>query len=182
MPDNFIGEIRITAFNYAPTGWALCNGQILPIAQNTALFSLLGTRYGGNGATTFALPDLRDRVPLHMHPGDYPEGGIGGEAAHALAESEMPVHIHALMADPNTAPANGVNAVSASVVLSQAGGHNHDGSQTWLIPMYGTGDPTGTLNPACAGVVGQSLPHNNMMPYLAVSFCIAMIGIFPSRN
>jgi microcystin-dependent protein len=182
MSDNFLGEIRIMSFVFPPRGWALCNGQLLAINQFQALFSLLGTTYGGDGRTTFALPDLRDRVPIHVHPGDHPQGNVGGEPAHALVESELPLHVHMLMADGQTPADQNTNVAGGGVVLGQSGGHNHDDTVKLNATMYGSGDPKGSLNRASIAVVGQSLPHSNMMPYLTLSFCIATAGVFPSRN
>lgn len=174
MSDQFVAEIRIFGFNFAPTGWALCNGQILPISQNTALFSLLGTTYGGNGQSTFALPDLQDSAP--MHPGQGPGlslhdlGEQGGEPFVTLLESEMPAHSHALKAD--TADPADVQAPSAAVVLARSnGGNAYLNPPASLVPMSNL----------AIGPAGGSLPHNNMMPYLTLNFCIALQGIFPAR-
>lgn len=175
MSDQFVAEIRIFGFNFAPTGWALCNGQILPISQNTALFSLLGTTYGGNGQSTFALPDLQDSAP--MHPGQGPGlslhdlGEQGGEPFVTLLESEMPAHSHALKAD--TADPADVQAPSAAVVLARSnGGNAYLNPPASLVPMSNL----------AIGPAGGSLPHNNMMPYLTLNFCIALQGIFPPRT
>ena len=167
MAEPFLGEIRIFTINFAPKGWAMCNGQFLPINQNQGLFSLLGTTYGGDGRTTFALPDLRGRVPIHMGNG-FTQGQKGGEQNHTLTISEMPQHIHFLNATNNTATAT---APSGSVVQS-ATPSNSFGSATNLVPM----------SPAMVGNVGGSQPHVNMQPYLTLTFCIALQGIFPSSN
>jgi microcystin-dependent protein len=173
MTEPFVAEIRIFGFNFAPTGWATCDGQLMPISQNTALFSLLGTTYGGNGVTTFALPNLPGSAPLH--PGQGPGlslrdlGEIGGEQAVTLLQSEMPAHAH-------TAQGN-----------SNAGGQG-PANNTWAdanqrgISTYAQGSaPNAQMSPGALTIAGSSLPHNNMMPYLTVNFCIALQGIFPSR-
>jgi microcystin-dependent protein len=167
MAEPFLSEIRIMSFNFPPKGWALCNGQFLPINQNQALFSLLGTTYGGNGQTTFALPDLRGRVPIHMGDG-FTLGQAGGETAHTLSMSEMVAHTHF------------VNVSSASTGGTAAPSGNFLGSANNMY--HAVGAKLTTLNPGTISQVGGSQPHNNTQPYLTVSFCIALQGIFPSRN
>ena len=167
MSEPFLGEIRAFGFNFAPRGWAMCNGQLLPIAQNTALFSLLGTTYGGNGQTTFALPDLRGRVPVHMGQGhglsNRIQGEQSGEENHTLIITEMPAHAHAQPASNAEQDTNRPgNAVPAK------GG------------VY-AGSTDGTVMDASTPT-GGSQPHNNMQPYLVLNYCIALQGIFPSRN
>ncbi len=167
MAEPFLSEIRIMSFDFAPKGWAMCNGQFLPINQNQALFSLLGTTYGGNGQTTFALPDLRGRVPIHFGSG-HTLGEKAGEQSHTLSVNEMPTHIHfvnASTADGN-APAPG-NAVFAGVV-----GQIYTGTASNLT----------TLAPATVTSVGGSQAHLNMQPFLTLTFCIALQGIFPTPN
>lgn len=162
----FVGEISIVAFNFAPMGWAVCNGQLLAIPQNSALYSLLGTMYGGNGTTTFALPNLQGRVPLCMGAG-YSQGQSGGEAVHILTTSEIPSHNHALRADA----ANGTAADAAGLNLAR----NPAG-----IPEFGAG--TGAVMGAGSiASAGGSLGHNNLPPFLALNFIIATQGIYPSR-
>ena len=168
MATPFLGEIKIVAFNYAPRGWAECNGQLLPINQNQALFSLLGTTYGGDGRVNFALPDLRGRVSLHQGQG-YVEGQRGGEENHTLAVSEMPAHIHV------------PNASTQSPDQSHATG-NLWASNTSFSPYGATVNQQTILDPSTIASAGGSQPHNNMSPYLALLFCIALQGIFPSRN
>jgi microcystin-dependent protein len=171
MADPFVAEIRIFPFNFAPTGWAWCDGQIMPISQNTALFSLLGTTYGGDGKSNFALPDLQGRAP--MHPGQGPGlslhdlGETGGSETVTLLESEIPVHSHALRAssedDDSTLPAG------------QAPGQ--------LSVIYAPpGSPLVTMAPESLAPAGGDQPHNNLMPYLTFFFCIALQGVFPPRG
>ena len=173
MADPFVAEIRIFPFTFAPKGWAWCNGQLIPISQNTALFALLGTTYGGDGKSTFALPDLEGRAP--MHPGQGPGlslhdlGEAGGSETVTLLESEIPAHPHALMA--NAFPAN-IQAPSQVRALAQSTGG----------VAYKT--PPGTLtqmNPISLSPAGGDGPHNNMQPYLTFNFNIALQGVFPPR-
>jgi microcystin-dependent protein len=165
MSEPFLGEIKIISWNYAPKGWAFCNGQLLPINQNQALFSILGTTYGGNGQTNFALPDLRGRVPAHMGNGLI-EGQMVGEEAHTVIISEMPAHNHPASAS-SAAPDKG--SPTGNEWASQASG-------------YSTGTANTTFSPSAISNVGGSQPHTNLQPYLVVNFVIALSGIFPSRN
>jgi microcystin-dependent protein len=167
MSEPFLAEIRIVSFNFAPKGWALCNGQLLPINQNQALFSLLGTTYGGNGQTTFALPDLRGRTPLHMGNG-LVLGERSGEEAHTLLLNEMPTHTHMLSA--SNQPANVGEPNNAYWGTLNAG------------TIFSNGAPNTTMNSALVTTVGGSQPHTNMQPSLVLNFIIALQGIFPSRN
>ena len=164
MSEAFLGEIKMVSFNFPPKGWALCNGQTLPINQNQALFSLLGTMYGGNGQTTFALPDLRGSSPVHMGSG-LTQGGKGGEAAHTLILSEMPAHTHVAqassLAPTQGTPANGVWAA---------------------LPGSYSSKSDGMMNQTLDAPAGGGQPHENTQPYLVVNFIIALIGVFPSRN
>ena len=172
MSEPFIGEIRIVGFNFPPKGWALCNGQILPINQNQALFSVLGTTYGGNGQTTFALPNLQGRVPVHVGNGGGQTidlGEVGGETAHTLITGEMPAHTHTLQGA--VAPQDNNRSLSGNLLGSSS-------AASWYSP----GPATLTLNPATVGPSGGGQPHNNMQPYLALNFVIALVGVFPSRN
>jgi microcystin-dependent protein len=166
MAEPFLSEIRIMSFNFAPKGWALCNGQLLPINQNQALFSLLGTTYGGNGQTSFALPNLQGRVPIHVGTGRT-LGETGGEEAHTLTVGELPTHTHAVSAS------NAATGGSSSPTNRFLGGANN---------MYGAGAPLTTLQPATVSNIGGSQPHTNLQPFLTLSFCIALQGIFPSAN
>jgi len=173
MASPFLSEIRIVAFNYAPNGWALCNGQTLPINQNQALFSLMGTYYGGDGVRTFQLPNLQGQTPLMMgttFAGTYNIGQTGGEMNHSLIASELPPHTHTMPAS-NTTATTGTPTKATLAQPSAAIG-------------YAYGVPTGStaMAPQAIANAGQGLPHNNMQPYLVVNFIIALVGIFPSRN
>ena len=169
--DNFLGQIGIFGFNFAPRGWAECAGSILPISQNTALFSLLGTTYGGNGTTTFGLPDLRSRTPMMFGP-QTSLGEMAGVENVTLTVSEMPAHTH-------TFEASNTNANSLA-----AGGHVFAGGFQAgnAANAYRAPPPNVMLNPASVSVAGGNQPHTNIQPSLAVNFCIATSGIFPSRN
>ncbi len=174
MADQFVAEIRIFPFNFPPKGWAWCDGQLMPIPQNTALFSLLGTAYGGDGKSTFALPNLQGRAP--MHPGQGPGlsphdlGETGGTESVTLLESELPAHTHALNGQGSNSNAND----PANAVLARPfGGGN----------LYKTleGAPLTTMAGQSLAPAGSGQPHNNLQPYLAVYFCIALQGVFPQR-
>jgi len=168
MAEPFLAEIRLFSFGFAPLGWALCNGQFLPIAQNQALFSLLGTTYGGNGQTTFALPNLQARVPIHFGTGGgaaYSLGQPGGEQAHTLAIAELPAHSHT--ASGSLSPPNQGSA---------AGGY-------WAAAAGAYSSSSGSAMSASAiASVGGGQAHNNLPPYCVINFCIALQGIFPSQN
>lgn len=167
----YLSEIKVFSFNFAPKGWAMCNGQLLPINQNQALFALLGTQYGGDGRVNFALPNLRGRVPLHFgqRPGlsSYVQGQAAGEDAHTLISTEMPAHVHAAVASSNSPNAN-----------TPAG--NFWASNSGFSPY------SATLNEVMAATAlanaGGSQPHENRSPFLTLNFCIALQGVFPSRN
>jgi microcystin-dependent protein len=171
VAEPFMGEVRMTAFNFAPKGWAQCNGQLLPINQNQALFALLGTMYGGNGQTNFALPDLRGRTPIHMGGGII-QGQRGGEASHTLTLSEMPQHPHFVSASSSAPDSSGGNSPANTKVLSA----------TSTGQLYAPAANLQPMSPQMVGSVGGSQPHANMMPYTVIGMCIALIGIFPSRN
>ena len=172
MSEPFLSEIRIFSFNFAPKGWALCNGQLLPINQNQALFSLLGTTYGGNGQTNFALPNVQGRSQLHTGNG-FTLGQAGGQSAHTVTISELPTHTHFLSANQ----AAGGAAVNATQGNANTKYYANSGKQTW-----NTAAPNAAMHPSAVSNVGGSQPHNNMMPYLVLNFCIALQGIFPSQN
>ena len=171
MTEPFLGQISIVGFNFAPRGWALCNGQLISIAQNTALFALLGTTYGGNGQTTYALPDLRGRAPMAFGNGagltPRSLGEPSGQEMVTLLATNLPQHAHALNA--NSARADRANAAGATFGVA-------------ADPTYATTAPTSTLAPNAVTQAGGSQPHNNMQPYLALNMIIALQGIFPARN
>ena len=172
MSEPFVGEIRMFGFGFAPQGWALCNGQLLPISQNTALFSLLGTTYGGDGRTTFALPDMQSRVPVCQGQGpglsSYAEGQAGGAETVALVAAQMPGHAHPVKASSSAADSDQPQGRA----LARSASH-----------IYTAKPDTSTImNADMLGDAGGSQPHGNIQPYLAVNFCIALTGIFPARN
>lgn len=178
MSDPFVAEIRIFPFNFAPSGWAFCDGQLLLISQNTALFSLLGTQYGGDGRSTFALPDLQGRVPVSQGQGGglsfYDVGEELGSDAVTVLVSEMPAHSHTLNAeDPAIQGADSSAPTSTSVLAASSGGfaYRPDASSQ---PVQ--------MNPAALATQGGGQPHNNLQPYLTLNFCIALQGIFPPRG
>jgi microcystin-dependent protein len=166
MAEPFLAEIRIMSFNFAPKGWALCNGQLLPINQNQALFSLLGTTFGGDGRVNFALPDIRGRVPTHVGSG-LTLGERAGEQAHTLSIGETPLHTHAV--NGNTSATGGAATPNNNFL---GGGNN-----VYAAPNAGS---LTSLQPGTITNTGGSQPHLNMQPYLTLSFCIALQGIFPS--
>jgi microcystin-dependent protein len=176
MSDQFVAEIRIFPFNFAPTGWAFCNGQLLPISQNTALFSLLGTFYGGDGKSTFALPDLQDAAALFWGQGSglslYDLGQTGGSQNVTLLTSELPLHVHSVNAKVAGGLANPANNVwGTSNALKAAA----------LFYAPAAASPV-NLNFGALSIAGSSLPHNNMPPYNTLNYCIALQGIFPPRS
>ena len=168
MAEPFLAEIRLMSFQFPPKGWAACNGQLLPINQNQALFSLLGTTYGGDGRVTFALPDLRGRVPLHRG-GSQQLGQVGGEQAHTLTVAETPSHTHTVNGTTTqaTTPSPGTGVTLATSA----------GAAAYQVPAGVVAMSDSSLAP-----VGGSQAHNNMQPYTTVGFCIALQGIFPSPN
>ena len=166
MSEPFLGEIKIISWNFPPKGWTFCNGQLLPINQNQALFSILGTTYGGDGRQTFGLPNLQGRMPVHVGNGIV-LGERGGETSHTLNISELPAHNHVPVGNPGapTAPAPGGN-------LWASNPNN----------LYSNAQPNSGMNPACILPTGGNQPHENMSPYLVLNFIIALQGIFPSQN
>jgi microcystin-dependent protein len=165
MAEPFLSEIRIMSFNFAPKGWAFCDGQLLPINQNQSLFALMGTTYGGNGQTTFALPDLRGRVPIHFGSGHI-LGEKAGAQNHTISINEMPQHLHFLQGTSS----NGATPNPTGAVLGA------------LNNAYSSPSNLTTINPGTVLPVGGSQPHLNMQPYLALTFCIALQGLFPTPN
>jgi microcystin-dependent protein len=177
----FLCELGMFSFNFAPKGWAQCNGQLLPINQNQALFSLLGTTYGGNGQTTFALPDLRSRVAMCWGQG-HVLGEAGGQEAVTLTLSTMPQHIHFMQAYNGNAdtgatavPPTGNSFANNAYAVPAGGGSTP-------VNRYSNASPTGSLAAAAIGNIGGNQPHENRQPHLAINFCIALQGIFPSQN
>jgi microcystin-dependent protein len=176
MSEPFVAEIRIFASNFAPKGWAFCNGQLMPISQNTALFSLLGTTYGGDGKSNFALPDMQGRAP--MHPGSGPGlslrdlGENGGSASVTLTTSEIPSHTHGLQASSSTATSSDP---TGHLLASPA-------ANPKFTSLYSGASGSTSLSASALSTAGGGLPHNNLQPYLALSFIIALQGVFPPRN
>jgi microcystin-dependent protein len=166
MGTPFMSEIKIISWNFSPKGWAFCNGQFLPINQNQALFSLLGTMYGGNGQTTFALPDFRGRTAIHQGQG-FIMGQAGGQEAHTLTMSEMPTHVHTLQANHIASDINGLSGNLFGIV---SGG------------IYGNAASLQAILPSTITNVGGSQPHENRQPSLVLNFIISLQGVFPSRN
>lgn len=166
MGTPFLGEIKIVGFNFPPQGWAECNGQLLPINQNQALFSLFGTMYGGNGQTNFALPDFRGRTGIHVGAG-FIQGQAGGQEFHTVTQSEMPAHNHFVQA---TAAAQQSNIPAGNLLASIN------------APQYNPVTQATTLHPSTITNVGGSQPHENRQPFLVLNFIVALIGVFPSRN
>ncbi len=169
MAEPFLGEIRIFSFGFAPKGWALCNGQLLPINQNQALFSLLGTTFGGDGQTNFGLPNLQGNTPIHVGSG-HVLGERGGEQAHTVSIAELPTHTHVLQASSDNANASPPTPV-ANILASSAPGQ-----------AYNSPSSLAAMNPASIANTGGSQPHQNMQPFLVLTFGIALQGIFPSPN
>jgi microcystin-dependent protein len=176
MSSPFVAEIRIFGCNFAPTGWAFCDGQLLTISQNTALFSLLGTFYGGDGKSTFALPNLEGCAPIHAGSGagigvsQYFIGQIGGTETVTLLLSELPAHPHTMQASGDPADNNAPNGALAAPPLGR-------GNSLYIAPATQV-----SMNPSALTPAGGGLPHNNMMPYLTLNFCIALQGVFPPRT
>ncbi|MGN6817499.1 MAG: phage tail protein [Sphingomonas sp.] len=179
MSSPFLAEIRTFSFNFAPKGWAMCNGQILSIQQNAALFSLVGTTYGGNGVTTFAIPNLQGRVPIHQGQGpglaNVALGEISGQETQTLTSQQMPIHTHGFTATTSPATKKPVNlGVFADDVDSQA--------VDYFAAFNAPNSSYVNLSPLSMSTAGGNQPHNNMQPYLVLTICIALQGIFPSRN
>jgi microcystin-dependent protein len=182
MSEPYLSMIEAFGFNFAPVGWALCAGQTLAIAQNQALFALLGTTYGGNGTTTFNLPDLRGRLAVGFGQGlglsSYALGAAGGEEAHRLSASEVPSHAHTLHAT-NNGQANGTNIPGAGVLMGSGYGIEANNP---VENVYSNAAPTVAMAANAVGPAGGGQPHENRMPFLTINYCIALQGIFPSRS
>jgi len=170
MSEQYLSEIRIVAFNFAPKGWALCNGQILAIAQNQALFALLGTTYGGDGISTFGLPNLQGKAPIHTDYRTYPLGQSAGATNITLTTQQIPQHTHSLVAAPDAANASSPDGATLALSSDVVG------------PAYSPAAPNAVAAPQAIGNTGGGQPHNNQQPYLALNFVIALVGVFPSRN
>jgi len=172
MTDPFVGEIRIFGFGFPPTGWAYCNGQLMPISQNTALFALLGTMHGGDGKSTFALPDMQGCAPMHFGQGQGLSqrvvGEVGGAEFVTLLESEIPAHTHAMRA---TSTPGEVSSPTPATALARSSGK----------AAWGNNGSNAALHFNALSPTGGSLPHNNLMPYLVMNFCIALQGNYPQR-
>ena len=184
MSDQFVAEIRIFPFNFPPTGWAFCDGQLLPISQNTALFSLIGTFYGGNGKSTFALPNMQGCSPMQAGQGPGLSlrdlGETGGEQVVTLIQTEIPAHSHTMSA--TVTPGNTASSSGNQLAFAHAGGGKQGGASD--VKLYNSTTSGGSLvqmSPLALSVAGSSLPHNNMMPFLGLTFIIALQGVFPSR-
>ena len=166
MSQPYVGEIRMVGFSFAPVGWATCDGQLTAISQNTVLFDLIGTTYGGDGQNTFALPDLRGRLPLHMGNG-FVQGGNGGQETVTLTTNQLPAHSHVPLC--NSAASDSTKPTS-----------NYWGN--WADAQFSDQTPAASMNAGAVGSVGGSQPHDNMIPFLAINFIISLFGIFPSQN
>jgi microcystin-dependent protein len=166
MSSPFIGEIRMFAGNFAPVGWAFCNGAVIPIDQNDALFNLIGTTYGGDGQTTFALPNLQSRIPIHVGPGFTLAQQAGAESV-TLTAGQIPAHSHV----PQASSSAGTQSGPAGGVWAQS-----------TLDQFSSAAPTVTMAPAALGQVGGSQPHDNMMPFLVINFILSLFGIFPSQT
>jgi microcystin-dependent protein len=186
MTDQYVGQVQLFGFNFAPNGWALCQGQILPIQQYSALFALIGSAYGGNGASNFALPNLQGRSAVGVGQGpsltNYVQGQTAGEVSVTLGISTMPSHNHSFFAA--SAAGTTTTAAGQQLGVSQIGKGTGKEVTTYTAAIYSPnpGNATTGLTPQAVGLAGNTQPHNNMQPYLALNYCIALIGEFPPRN
>lgn len=169
MSNPFVGEIRMFGGNFAPAGWAFCDGALLPISENDTLFNLIGTTYGGDGESTFALPDLRSRVPVHVGPG-FTLGQPAGEEAVTLTNNQIPGHNHVVQCNQNA----GTTAAASGALWAA--------NATTANPTYGSAAPNAAMAPQAIGSAGGSQPHDNMIPFLAVNFILSLFGVFPSQT
>lgn len=182
MSQSYIGTIDYFGFGFPPKGWALCNGQTLPISSNQALFALLGTTYGGNGVTTFMLPNLQGRVPIGVNNSNnqrpqYPLGQAAGQESHVLTVQEIPSHNHTLVGDASSPGSSNLGTPSTSTSLGNAANTAGGG-----VTMYSKAGPNAQLSGATVGTTGQNVGHENRMPFTVISACICLQGLFPSRN
>ncbi len=184
MSEPYISQIEIFAFGFAPKGWSICAGQLMSITQNQALFSLLGTIYGGDGRTTFALPDLRGSAAIGQGRGvgltPHTMGEMSGRETYALLTPEIPMHNHSVAVKSNPDTTTNTYTPSGTVVLSQTTGLS--GPDSIPFDIYAGGPLTQPMDPSAIGLSGNGQPHNNMMPYLTLNFCIAVQGVYPSRT
>jgi microcystin-dependent protein len=181
MSESFLGEIKIISWNFPPKGWTFCNGQLLPINQNQALFSIMGTTYGGDGRTNFALPNLQGRMPVHVGNG-IQFGQMGGETAHALLGSEMAAHNHAMGANGSAGSGASNTPDPSGKILAVSAGSGGTPVAPFGANIYSSAGPNAALAPGCVAGAGSSQPHENMSPYLVLNFIVALQGIFPSQN
>jgi microcystin-dependent protein len=184
MSTPFLGELKIVSFNFAPKGWAMCNGQLLPINQNQPLFALFGTMYGGDGRVNFALPNLQGRVPVGVGGGSFTvQGQAFGEVSHTLTPNELPTHVHTPLTQAKAATADqNLGGTTPGPTKTLAQGIVSVGSNTVPANIYGTGAPNITMSAAGITKTGGSQPHANQQPFLTLNICVALQGIFPSRN
>jgi microcystin-dependent protein len=174
MSEPFVGELRCFGFNFAPANWAFCDGRLIAISQNDVLFNLIGTTYGGDGQNTFALPDLRSRVPIHQGTGSngttYPLGALSGTENVTLLMTQIPAHTHSILATTNTAVLK--RPISGTRYAASSGGNT----------FYATPNATTVIAPATVATAGGNQPHSNIQPYLTLSWCISLFGIYPTEN
>jgi microcystin-dependent protein len=181
MSEPFMGEIKIISWNFPPKGWTFCNGQLLPINQNQALFSIMGTTYGGDGRQTFGLPNLQGRMPVHVGNG-ITLGQSGGETTHTLNISQLPAHNHQMRAVGDTGSGTSNTPDPSGKILAASIGSGGTPPAPFGANIYSSAGPNATLSAACVANTGSNQPHENMSPYLVLNFIVALQGIFPSQN